>query len=72
MNKDILIGYINQGLSTWKIAEALNTTQPNIRYWLKKYNLQTLRKINDDNNLKLCPKCKTSKPKKTLSSLQQL
>ena len=63
MNKDILIGYINQGLSTWKIAEVLNTTQPNIRYWLKKYSLQTLRKTNDDNNLKLCPKCKTSKPK---------
>ena len=35
MNKDMLIGYINQGLSTWKIAEALDTTQPNIRYWLK-------------------------------------
>lgn len=63
MNKHVLIEYINQGLSTWKIAELLNTTQPNIRYWLKKYNLQTLRKINDDNDLKLCPKCKTSKPK---------
>lgn len=63
MDKELLIQQINQGYSTWKMAELNNTTQPNIRYWLKKYNLKTLRKTNDDNNLKLCPKCKTSKPK---------
>ena len=63
MNREILIQQISQGFSTWKLAELNNTTQPNIRYWLKKYNLQTLRKTNDENNMKLCPKCEVSKPK---------
>ncbi len=62
MNKDTLIGYINQGLSTWKIAEELNTTQPNIRYWLKKYSLQTLRTTNSINNDRTCLSCNTIKP----------
>ena len=44
MDKELLIQQINQGYSTWKMAELNNTTQPNIRYWLKKYNL--LYKIN--------------------------
>lgn len=63
MKKEKLEEYVNQGYSTWKIAELNNTTQPNIRYWLKKYNLKTLRVVNKDYNLKFCPKCKTSKPK---------
>jgi hypothetical protein len=58
MNKETLIEYINQGLSTWKIAEELNTTQPNIRYWLKKYNLQTQRITNQLNSNRLCLTCK--------------
>lgn len=61
MDKELLIQQINQGLSTWKLATVNNTTQPNIRYWLTKYNLKTLRTTNDLNNLKLCPKCKISK-----------
>jgi hypothetical protein len=62
MNKDTLIGYINQGLSTWKIAEELNTTQPNIRYWLKKYNLQTQRTTNQLNSNRTCLTCNIIQP----------
>ena len=57
MDKNILISYISQGLSTWKIAETCNTTQPNVRYWLKKHNLKTQRTTNDLANDKLCPSC---------------
>ena len=59
MNKETLINQINQNLSTWQIAEQSNTTQANVRYWLKKYNLQTIRTINKESELKLCPKCNT-------------
>lgn len=57
MQKEDLIQLISTGYSTWKIAEKLNTTQPNVRYWLKKYDLQTNRTVNDLENKKLCPKC---------------
>ena len=63
MNYDVINSLVAKGLSTRKISTELKTSQSNVRYWLKKYNLQTLRKTNGDNNLKLCPKCKTSKPK---------
>jgi hypothetical protein len=63
MNKENLINQINQNLSTWQIAEQSNTTQANVRYWLKKYNLQTIRTTNKENELKLCPKCNISKSK---------
>lgn len=63
MNKNLLEHQINQGFSTWKLAELNNTTQPNIRYWLKKFNLKTLIKHNRDSDLKLCPKCNISKNK---------
>ena len=63
MNKETLINQINQNLSTWQIAAQSNTTQANVRYWLKKYDLQTVRTTNKENKLKLCPKCNTSKPK---------
>jgi hypothetical protein len=61
MNKDELIKYINQGLSTWKLAKQLNTTQPNIRYWLKKYNLKTNVSNNKIDNTKTCPRCTLTK-----------
>jgi hypothetical protein len=63
MQKEILIELISLGDSTWKISEKLNTTQPNVRYWLKKYGLQTIRKTNDFGHNKLCPKCKLTKSK---------
>lgn len=61
MNKELLIQQINEGHSTWKMAKLNNTSQPNIRYWLKKYDLKTIRKTNDEQGLKLCPKCNISK-----------
>ena len=62
MNKEILIQQIEQGYITWKIAELNNTTQPNVRYWLNKFGLKTLRKSNDETGMKLCTKCNLSKP----------
>ena len=50
MNKELLIEQIDQGNSTWKLAEINNTTQPNIRYWLKKFNLKTQITTNQLNN----------------------
>jgi hypothetical protein len=52
MDKELIITQINLGLSTWKLADYFNTTQPNIRYWLKKFELKTIRKTNDDEGLK--------------------
>lgn len=62
MNKDLLIQQINQGYSTWKIAELNQTTQPNIRYWLKKYGLKTQRTINQEIEERLCLTCNIRKP----------
>lgn len=61
MNKELLIKAIEQGLSTWKLAEKFNTTQSNIRYWLKKFDLQTVRKTCEIEDTKLCPRCKDIK-----------
>jgi len=61
MNKELLIEQINQGYSTWKIAELNNTTQPNIRYWLKKYNFKTQRTINSIENNRICLTCNNTK-----------
>lgn len=61
MEKEKLIEYINQGLSTWKIAELCTMSQANVRYWLKKFNLKTKVVINKENNMKKCPKCGVTK-----------
>lgn len=63
MEKTILLSLIEQNLSTWQIASELNTTQTNIRYWLKKYDLKTIRSLNKETLCKLCPKCNLSKPR---------
>lgn len=57
MEKEILLKYINQGLSTWKIAEICNMSQPNVRYWLKKFDLKTERVTTKEADTKKCPKC---------------
>ena len=48
MEKHILTSLIEKNFSTWQIATELNTTQPNVRYWLKKYNLKTVRSLNKE------------------------
>ena len=44
MDEKQLERLISQHLSTHKIADKLNTSQSNVRYWLKKYNLKTKHK----------------------------
>ena len=41
MDESILQQYINLNYSTRKIAELENSSQTNVRHWLKKYNLKT-------------------------------
>lgn len=63
MEKQILIEQIEKGLSTWAMAKENATTQPNIRYWLKKYELKTRRQANMlDKTTKFCSKCNSNKP----------
>lgn len=57
MEKQQLIEQIDLGLSTWDLAKHFNTTQTNIRYWLKKFNLKTQRKVNADNHNRKCLSC---------------
>lgn len=40
--KEKLVAYIEKGLSSFKIAEEMNVSQPTMRYWLKKFNLKTV------------------------------
>lgn len=41
MDKSLLESYVNQGLSTHKISKLTTKSQTTIRYWLKKYGLET-------------------------------
>lgn len=40
MNRDVLAQMIQDGLSSYKIARQLGTSQTNVRYWAKKYDLK--------------------------------
>lgn len=64
MKKEELIRLIDLDYSQRMIAEELNTSQSNVKYWLKKLNLKTNKnKFNIiDKDEKFCPKCKTIKP----------
>lgn len=57
MNKDTLSTLCNQGFSQREIAEQLNTSQSNIRYWLKKHNL-----VKQTKTTKYCCRCSSEKP----------
>lgn len=54
MEIDTLKTLIGQGKSTHQIAQHLNCSQTNIRYWLRKYGLNT----NYIKETKFCSKCK--------------
>lgn len=41
MEQAILEKLVKEGLSTYKIAEKLNCSQTNVRFWLKKFHLTT-------------------------------
>ena len=63
MNYDILNELVQKEKSTRDIAKELNTSQTNIRYWLKKYNLKTdcKWKINRTETHRVCWNCKENK-----------
>lgn len=73
MDKKLLEQYITNGISSYKIAELEGKSQTSIRYWLKKYNLETEYAVRRKNpslqktmadlpNSKTCSKCEITKP----------
>jgi transposase-like protein len=41
MERDVLAGMVERGLSSYQIASELNCSQTSVRYWLRKYDLKT-------------------------------
>ena len=41
MNKEELVGMINDGMSSREIAKKINKSQTSVNYWIKKFNLRT-------------------------------
>jgi len=63
MEIKILEELIEKGLSQRELADELNCSQSNIKYWLKKFDIKTKnnkfnKRISDS---KICPICKTEK-----------
>lgn len=56
MEFETLNTLVEKGYSSYKIAKELNCSQTNVRYWLKKYGLQTLTSFVSDKG-KMCPRC---------------
>ena len=61
MNKSELQDLINKGFSSYKIAEHFSCSKTNIAYWLKKFNLKTLRVALAEAGDKKCPRCREIK-----------
>ena len=59
MDKEILKKQIKKGNSSHKIAESLGKSQTTVRYWLKKYNLNTIQSFEKPH---LCEDCGESDP----------
>lgn len=60
MNRQLLIHYVDKGLSTYQIADQLSVSQTKVRYWLSKYNLKTSKKKKSDfdkDGLRQCDSC---------------
>ena len=55
---------INLGFSQREIAVELDSSQSNVKYWLKKFGLKTNNLLRNKTSYseKFCPKCKTVKP----------
>lgn len=75
MNKNELKNYVDQGLSTYKIAELVDKSHGSVRYWLEKFELQTqytVKRENFKNGVVIdryceyteytCATCKVTKP----------
>jgi len=66
MDKSILTQLIKENLSSHQIAKKLNTSQTNVRYWLKKHELKTQHKKFQkkdwgDITHRRCSKCREEK-----------
>ena len=62
MNYDIINSLVTKGFSTRKISTELKTSQSNVRYWLKKFNIKTTPR-SEISDHKRCPRCETEKLK---------
>jgi transposase len=67
MEKQEIVELIEKNYSQREIAKSLNTSQGNLKHWMKKFNVKTKLKSGNkrsDNNKKekFCSKCKTVKP----------
>ena len=64
MDKDDLISLAESGLSTYEIAKECNCSQTNVRYWLRKFSLNTPPKNKtrlsflDSKNQRFCKSCR--------------
>ncbi|MFA7289203.1 MAG: hypothetical protein WC055_10025 [Melioribacteraceae bacterium] len=60
MEKKLLIGLINENLSTRKIADKVGKSQGTIKYWLAKYDLKTnylVHNVKEQLDYKVCSVC---------------
>jgi len=66
MDKLNLEKLVNEGNSSYQIADILNKSQTTVRYWLKKYKieLKSRRRILLENGYISCCKCRLTKPEK--------
>lgn len=65
MLKDVLQKMIDDGLSTYEMANKISTSQTNVRYWLKKHGIKTkLSDRSDDGKCMTCGVFLTQKKRK--------
>ena len=69
MEKNKLEQYINSNYSTRKIAELENSSQTNVRHWLKKYNLKT--SLTQYNKVDFLCGCGENDPNKFYGHMKQ-
>ena len=60
LNINTLSELVNKNLSSYEIAKELNCSQTNVRYWLKKHGLKTI-KPQQPTKSKVCSKCDIEK-----------
>lgn len=69
MERNILENLVEKGFSSYQIADKLECSQTNIRYWLNKFELTTKKNITKNiTNSKVCPSCNADKELKEFYS----
>lgn len=51
MDREYLVSLIEEGLSTYKIAERVGKCQTTVRYWIRKYNLEDKYKTTKEKKM---------------------